>query len=361
MTHYVELPKKIQFELSSMCNALCLGCVRVDIDNFNRSKPSIPKKQMVSVETIVKLLSSPAMSTVEMLEFCGTIDEPLMHPEFFDILEQAFAINPDYKIVIHTNASVRSTDEWSRLATILKKFKSPHKVSFSIDGIGKTHEFYRQQTDYEKILKNAQAFIDAGGTATWQFLIFPWNKHQVEEATKLSEEMKFNGFITRIDRSVVSGVGETAIVNRKLKNRIAPADRFKDTLDDLIASYVEVEKVDIFCETKKENQYFVSYDSKLWPCCFIPNGYFQTDPVKTEFLNKRFYDNYGEDFNDMSKHSIEEILQSKFFSNDLTESWNNAVGTGPCGKITRCAETCNVDKLKVLPIGKHNLIRGTNV
>lgn len=361
MTDYVDAPKKIQFELSSMCNALCLGCVRTDNDNFNRSKPLVPKKQLVSVETIVKLLSSQPMATVHTLEFCGTIDEPLMHPDFFEILEQAFIINPDYKIIIHTNASVRSAADWAKLATILAKFKSPHKVSFSIDGIGETHEFYRQQTSYEKILENAQAFINAGGTAVWQFLIFPWNKHQVDEASKLSEQMKFSGFITRIDRSIVSGVGSEEVINRKVKNRIATVDWFTDTVDDLIATYAEVDKVNIFCETKKESQYFVSYDSRLWPCCFIPNGFFQTAPVKTEFLKKRLYDNYGEDFNDMTVHSIEKIVQSKFFSNDLVESWDNPVGIGPCGKITRCAETCNVERLKVLPIGKHKLIRGTNV
>jgi MoaA/NifB/PqqE/SkfB family radical SAM enzyme len=340
---------------------LCLGCVRTDNKNFNRSKLAVPKKQLVSVETVVKLLSSAVMSSVHTLEFCGTIDEPLMHPDFFEILEQALLINPNYKIIIHTNASVRSADDWTKLATILTKFTSPHKVSFSIDGIGKTHEFYRQHTSYEKILENAQAFINAGGTAIWQFLIFPWNRHQIDEASTLSNEMKFNGFITRIDRSIVSTMGKVEIINRKSKNRTAQLDWPTDTVDDLISTYAEINTVNITCETKKESQYFVSYDSRLWPCCFIPNGFFQTVQVKTDFLKKRLYDNYGEDFNDITLHSIEKIVQSKFFSNDLVESWDNPVGTGPCGKITRCAETCNVDRLKVLPIGKHKLIRGTNV
>ena len=66
MNDYVSVPKKIQFELSSMCNALCLGCVRTDNDNFNRSKPSVPKKQMVSVDTVSKLLSSASMSSVQI-------------------------------------------------------------------------------------------------------------------------------------------------------------------------------------------------------------------------------------------------------------------------------------------------------
>jgi hypothetical protein len=62
----------------------------------------------------------------------------------------------------------------------------------------------------------------------------------------------------------------------------------------------------------------------------------------------------------MTVTAIDDIVNSPFFKNDLVESWNTSVSTGPCGKITRCAETCNVEKLKVLPIGKHRLIRGAN-
>jgi len=359
MNDYVITPKKLQLEISSMCNALCLGCVRTDTFNFNQSKPFISKKNIVEVSTIVKLLSSTSMSTIETLEFCGTIDEPLMHPDFFEILESAFDINPNYKIIIHTNASIRSAKDWTRLAIILNKFKTPHRVNFSIDGIGKTHEFYRQFTNYEKILENAQAFIDAGGNAVWQFLIFPWNKHQVDEASKISEQMKFNGFITRIDRSVVTGIGEEQI--RKLKNENNVTVIHGVSLTDLLLSYTEINPVEISCETQKENQYFVSYDSRLWPCCFIHNGFFQVSKTKTDFLRQRLFDNYGEDFNDMTIKTIDEIVNSNFFKNDLVESWSNDVSTGPCGKITRCAETCNVEKLKVLPIGKHKTLRGSNV
>jgi MoaA/NifB/PqqE/SkfB family radical SAM enzyme len=362
MPEYVSSPKKLQLEISSMCNALCLGCVRTDTVNFNQSKPFISKKNIVEVSTIVKLLSSDVMSTVEILEFCGTIDEPLMHPDFFEILESALSINPNYKIIIHTNASVRSTKDWVKLADILRKFKSPHRVNFSIDGIGETHEFYRQFTNYEKILENAQAFINAGGNAVWQFLIFPWNKHQVEEASKLSEQMKFNGFITRIDRSIVTGIGEEKIRKLKNENHVTVVNsQFDISLNDLLSSYAEINPVKISCETQKENQYFVSYDSRLWPCCFIHNGFFQVSKTKTDFLRQRLFNNYGEDFNDMTIKTIEEIVNSDFFKNDLVESWDNDVSTGPCGKITRCAETCNVEKLKVLPIGKHKTLRGSNV
>ena len=43
---YLEQILNIQIELSSMCNALCLGCIRTDEKNFSRVAPGIPKKQL---------------------------------------------------------------------------------------------------------------------------------------------------------------------------------------------------------------------------------------------------------------------------------------------------------------------------
>jgi MoaA/NifB/PqqE/SkfB family radical SAM enzyme len=357
MSEYISTPKKIQFELSSMCNALCLGCVRTDSKNFNISKAFIAKKQLVEVETVVKLLSDDLMKTVELVEFCGTIDEPLMHPRFFDIIKELYKINPQYNIIIHTNASIRGKEEWAELAGLLQKFKH-HRVSFSIDGLSDTHELYRQKTSYEKIIENAQAFIDAGGNAAWQFLVFPWNKHQVEEARAISSAMRFRDFIVRHDRSIVSNLGLDKIVELKNKdNRSGNND--STTIEQLLESYQNINSIEIECFNKNEGMYFVSYDSRLWPCCFVPNGFLQQRQVSVDFLTQRLYNQYGEDFNDLTEHSVSDIVNGDFFKNDLVESWSNPVSTAKCGKITRCAETCNVQKLKALPIGKHKILRNS--
>jgi len=347
---YLSTPKKLQFELSNLCNALCLGCVRTDTNNYNQPKSFIKNKQLVSVETFTRLISSPAMSTVETLEFCGTIDEPLMHPNFFDIIESAHNINPNFKIRIHTNASLRSKKDWQRLAELLNRFKS-HRVLFSIDGIGEQHEFYRQKTDYTKILENASAFIDSGGTAIWQFIIFPWNSHQVEDAKQLSERMKFQEFVTRIDRSGISNLSVIEI--KEIKSIDKKISQKETELETLISSRQNVENYSITCRYKNEGMYFISYDSRLWPCCFISNGFLSNDQSQRDFQTKRIYDNYGYDFNDLSVNSVDEILESSFFKKDLVSSWNNPISTNTTGKIIKCADTCNNLKLSYMPIGQY--------
>ena len=49
-------------------------------------------------------------------------------------------------------------------------------------------------------MENAKAFIGAGGSATWQFIVFPWNKHQVDEVRELANEMGFEIVIIRNNR-----------------------------------------------------------------------------------------------------------------------------------------------------------------
>jgi MoaA/NifB/PqqE/SkfB family radical SAM enzyme len=353
MLEYLLTPKKIQFELSNLCNALCLGCVRTDTNNYNESKNIIKDKKIVSLETFKKLISDPLMSSVEILEFCGTIDEPLMHPDFFEILESAKKINPALKIVIHTNASIRSKKDWIKLAKLLKTFRS-HRILFSIDGLDKEHEFYRQKTNYKKIIENAQSFISAGGFAVWQYLVFPWNEHQIDQAKEISQKLGFREFILRRDRSGISKFSVDDI--KKIKSLDRKNDQDQKNIQKLIESRRSIENYSITCRYRDEGMYFMSYDSRLWPCCFISNGFLANDESQRDFQIKRLYDIYGVDFNDLSIKSVEEILQSDFFKKDLVSSWNNPISLDKTGKLIKCADTCNTNKLQHMPVGKYKKV-----
>ena len=335
---YAKNPVILQLELSSMCNALCLGCQRVDPNTYNTVHPSIPKKEMISVDTIYKLISSPRMSTVEEIQFCGTIDEPLMHPQFMDIIDTMYKTNPELEIEIHTNGSLRSTNYWKDLAVKLSKFRK-HKVLFGIDGLTDTHSIYRQQTDFETIIKNASHFIQSGGNAQWQYLIFPWNKHQVEEARDMSKQLGFKQFKTRNDRSGVSEEG--------LK-RIKEIQEYPVT--SIMGSDASVYNgYKIRCMNHEEDMYHVSYDGRLWPCCYFGNVRYMGPKLYNEF-KQRIFGVYGEDFNLLTKHTVEEILDSDLYTNDLIESWNNPVGCSSKDKVNRCAMSCSVKALETRPI-----------
>ena len=53
-------------------------------------------------------------------------------------------------------------------------------------------------TNFDKIIKNAKAFIDAGGFAKWHMLVFEHNEQtQVEEARQMAQHPGFKTFTTK--------------------------------------------------------------------------------------------------------------------------------------------------------------------
>ena len=338
--HYIQNPNKIQFELTTVCNALCLGCVRTD-ESFTQSKFSIPSGAYIDIKQIFKLLKSDAMKTVNVLEFCGTIDEPLVHPQFLELLE---GIDKHYTIYIHTNAGLRTPDYYTKLAQILHTF-SDYEMLFSLDGLEDTNHLYRQNVNWYKCIENAQAFINAGGNAIWQFIVFPWNEHQVGEAKQYAKQLGFKKFAVRHDRSFIKDWPIEKVNEQKEKPPLTKYVTSKNIYERVAGK----ENNRIECNNKSKGMYFVSYNAKLWPCCFLPNTLLGVNKTVVEELVNRIFKNYGEDFNSLYEHSADTILQHEFYTNDLVASWENELGIGKADKILRCVETCAIGST---PIGE---------
>ena len=78
----------------------------------------------------------------------------------------------------------------------------------------------------------------------------------------------------------------------------------------------------IMCEWKHEmQQYHLSYDGRLWPCCYINSA---TTKYNKE-IKRRLEMNYDKNFNNLHKHSWNEIISHKFYTNDLVSSWSDII------------------------------------
>ena len=66
-------------------------------------------------------------------------------------------------------------------------------VRFSVDGLRDTNHLYRRNTDFDVIMRNAQTFID-GGRATWVFIAFQHNEHQIGEAKRTFDKNGISKF-----------------------------------------------------------------------------------------------------------------------------------------------------------------------
>jgi MoaA/NifB/PqqE/SkfB family radical SAM enzyme len=186
--------ESIQIEITERCNAACPACQR-NIFGYG-SSPGIYKSDM-SLEQFKILLSKEFLTQIKDITFCGNLGDAQLNPYLPDMIEYLHNIKPEIQVVVNTNGSLHSTEYWAGFA----KYKNM-QIVWGIDGTtSEVHSFYRRNTDYNKVIENARAFIDAGGHAVWQFILFKHNQHQLDQVKKLAKEYKFKDIdIIKSDR-----------------------------------------------------------------------------------------------------------------------------------------------------------------
>ena len=335
MNHYLQAPKVLQFEISSNCNANCIGCSRADPLDELKLNPVIIKNKFLHIDIFKKIVDADFFKNIEEIQFCGSIDDPPMHPDFLDMLRHV-VYNTDKSIVIHTNGSLRKPEYWAEMATILQG--SRYTLNFSVDGLKDTNPIYRRGTDFDKIMENAKAFVEAGGRPQWQWVVFPWNAHQIEEAKDLAKQIGFTRFKERPDTCLDNRELDKLYERTELEKKRSQWDwdRYVHSMSD-----EKHHNGDIYCKTSNdEKAYFVAHTGEIFPCCFLYNVRYQV--VHFPEHSKRYEDAYGKNWNNAYYHEIDDIVNGKFFTNDLTQSWTNRnhAGNKPTDCNPICTNTC---------------------
>jgi hypothetical protein len=177
--------KWLQVENTTKCNAWCPACARNN-DGFGLfDKFIVQDLDSKSFETTLQLFPN-----LEVIQFCGTFGDFAAAKN----VDEHISIAKKYakKIQIHTHGGIRDTHWWEKLASELSSVE--HDVWFALDGLKGVHEIYRQGTDFDKTIANAQAFISNGGSATWQFIPWAHNEHQIMACIKMSQTLGFKKF-----------------------------------------------------------------------------------------------------------------------------------------------------------------------
>jgi hypothetical protein len=98
---------------------------------------------------------------------------------------------------------------------------------------------------------------------------------------------------------------------------------------------------DIYCKTSNdEKAYFVAHTGEIFPCCFLYNVRYQV--IHFPEHSMRYENAYGKNWNNAYYNDVDDIINGKFFSNDLTQSWNNRnhAGNKPTDCNPICTNTC---------------------
>jgi MoaA/NifB/PqqE/SkfB family radical SAM enzyme len=176
-----------EISITTYCQASCPLCARTD-RNTGKLKDFIDLKHS-NIDTIMKTIKDIAKYTnVKKIQICGDYGDPLMHPKIEDII---YEINKhNLWADISTNGGIRNLNFYKKIA------KTNTTLIFGIDGIDEyTSSKYRMGVNFDKAMKNMITHAtetkdhDCVRKKTqWDFLIFDYNYHQLDDAIKIAEQ-----------------------------------------------------------------------------------------------------------------------------------------------------------------------------
>jgi sulfatase maturation enzyme AslB (radical SAM superfamily) len=277
-------PKIIELGVTTRCNLNnCAFCFR------SQSKVAIPKIDL-DIEVIKRAFNKEFLKKVETLSLVGSMGDIMLYPYTFELIDHlAENCREDMVLCIDTNASAKPKEWWQEFARRLNQLKSYH-VRFAIDGLKDTHELYRIGTNFNTVINNMQTFINAGGKATWKFIVFKHNEHQIDEASKKAKEMGCIIFMV-----IISGIH-----NEDLKES---------------SIYKMGTYPGILCRSLDTNYISIDADGDVMPCCWYK-------PIKNELRGEKIYWNdiklmakYFKNKSRLNIHTstIDEAMQTDFF------------------------------------------------
>ena len=306
--------KRVEIELSSYCNAACPGCLRTDMLNKNKPFPLSHLDEKVLFEKFSK------MHLKGFLVFlCGVLGDPLMHPKIFEIIE--WFLHQDSRILISTNASLRSENFWKKLGQLSSQTKRLY-INFAVDGLEDTNAVYRVNTNYSLIEKNMITYSQNKGAGKWVFIEFDHNRHQIESARRKAHllNMEFS-----VNRAVRNSMHKWKVSSKKEVN-FHYVTHTKGTLHSKLETFKKIKnnQIDkwnpesINCKYLHKKDFFLASDGTVWPCCYLWDEYIAKKNTFYKIIDEEFPLN---GWNSIYENDLKLIFDSKFFTS-LSNLWN---------------------------------------
>jgi pyruvate-formate lyase-activating enzyme len=319
-------------------------------------------------EVINRVFTKSLCNRLRQVFFCGSYGDPIMHPDFLDILRDFRKKNPTLWLYIHTNGGVHDTAYWAEIANIMNGYG---QIDFGIDGLEDTLHLYRKNVKYTQALENAQAFIRAGGRAQWNFIVFKHNEHQVDTVKNLGKTLGFFNVLIRktgrfFNHSTVEEMPSWP-VEAKTDYVIEPpvSKEYRNQsmlfLPDLKKQYVEIKNyfdtTEIKCDALHGKKVAINATGLVLPCNFFNHNLYdrrfhedgilpganKLSSVDGKNQVRTFLESYGLNNLNINYKTLDEIFQVTMWD-DLANSFNETLDNG---RLFECAMTCGSKLSKV--------------
>jgi hypothetical protein len=387
---------QVHIEISTFCNAACPLCPRY-FQGTHLTRTGL-KLSQITLEQFKAWFPEKYIEQINQWLFCGTHGDPMMAKDVFKILEYIFQINPTAEVKVNTNGGIRKPSDWFKLGQLSKKvYNKDNKllVVFSVDGLEDTNHLYRRNVDWNKLMANIKSYIDGGGIAAWDFLIFKHNEHQIEEAKNLAKTLGFWDFREKKalgldwggklrDVVVFDEKGEFSYTieppeDPKNRNFTASNELVRQSKQSVVEFYkkegeqlIKQHKQDVIdwdgkewnsipydyskydsyqikCKSKVRSmkkgelvigsEIYVSADGIVGPCCYIGTQYDVAYRTPEVYQLQQKQRQYGLDNFDLNLNSLDEILEKMHLNKLYKSSWDKK----GFEKIMYCSMTCGDD------------------
>lgn len=370
---------KLHIELSSRCNASCPVCSR----NFSGGavNPDLDLTEL-SLADIKQMIPNELAAQLDSINFCGNVGDPGMATDLPEILEHFRAQAPTIILQVRTNGGMQAESFWTDLGNFFKMHQTNNprlqcedgshvfgrsNVVFSVDGLEDTNHIYRRGVIWEKLIRNMRAYSATGATATWEWLLFDHNKHQLNKARILAKELNFdltvknpigftenNGIVNPIPVHDKTGKYEYSIWPADYTGEKPPVTEYSVDFVNLyntrkqlkiipIISEVDksLENNTISCRTtadQKHGEVFISAAGYMLPCCFLGGALRQGPSSYSRYQFISMIQDYGLEKFNLRIRPMTDILKGPEFSKFFLDGWS--ADTIKNGKLLYCIETC---------------------
>ena len=342
--------KVIHLENTQNCQASCPMCDR----NMNGKgvNPHIDLSEL-TLDDCKRIFEPEFIAQLQTMYMCGNLGDPIVARDTLEVFRYFREHNKDMWLSMNTNAGAKSVEWWKELAQVFGRMGT---VIFSVDGLSDTNHLYRQGVVWDNVERNMRAFIDAGGRARWDFIVFEHNQHQVEQAEALANDWGCERFtIKKSARFVTKDMRkkhEHQAVSKKGSNTTKikePNKKYQNKEVNKLTKNVRqqfggmdnyYDLTEINCKSKKDNELFISAEGLALPCCWTAGRMYKwwhKDPKKEEQIWDFIEDAGGKDAINAKKHGLRAVFDTGIF-NSIEDSWSKQGCSN--GKLKVCAMKC---------------------
>lgn len=280
--------EKVQVGITTRCNSSCAFCLRTDLEKLG----FVDRKSDMPIETVKNIIEKN--NDVKEIQLCGNRGEAIFHPEIDSFIDLIKCNNK--RFVMNTNGDRFDVSWWFDLG---QKTDKRDQIIFAIDGLKEAHNNYRK-TNFVNVLKNLKSFIQGGGNAVWQMILFRYNESQLRLIKTISKDI---------------GCSETWIVTSRKYDEYyqRPTSLTSHKKEEFSTWKPKLEKVCMFEMGKKV---YITIDGKVWPCCHMRCHYgFEIYPSNYFFRKAKEEENFI-DVNNTELNTI--VKESKLFKETFT-------------------------------------------